>query len=277
MGTGVDQLYHCSVQPGYLKILQMGDTYPRHKSRKTEYEVKPQYEELSKQLNMQHAINQCYECMKAIKESDSPSQLGGRHSNPIVTTPMIALDFSGTTQRSASHNMAPNQVIKSICQGSICMRVCQSISMHNAYKAYYMKARLESMGIDGRNVRMNSVGRGFEYEDKKYQVLNNSKCRSTLLYITLKSNSCCPRKYSVDVNSRYLTADTISSFFRLEPAATTSRYTLKGKHQNDIVPTNSNDVAALHQLTTDISQQPSATDIVKLLKTTTHQLIQTTS
>ncbi|KZV22942.1 hypothetical protein F511_13012 [Dorcoceras hygrometricum] len=64
---GVDQLYHCSVQPGYLKILQMGDTDPRHKIRKTEYEVKPQYEELSKQLNMQHAINQCYECMKAIK------------------------------------------------------------------------------------------------------------------------------------------------------------------------------------------------------------------
>ncbi|KZV29307.1 WD repeat-containing protein 44-like [Dorcoceras hygrometricum] len=41
--------------------------------------------------------------------------------------------------------------------------------------------------------------------------------------------------------------------FIFESSATTSRYTLKGKHQNDIVPTNSNDVAALHQLTTDIS------------------------
>ncbi|KZV35766.1 hypothetical protein F511_33264 [Dorcoceras hygrometricum] len=37
------------------------------------------------------------------------SHLGGRHSNPIVTTPMIALDFSGTTHQSASHNVAPNQ------------------------------------------------------------------------------------------------------------------------------------------------------------------------
>ncbi|KZV18221.1 hypothetical protein F511_22277 [Dorcoceras hygrometricum] len=66
---------------------------------------------------MQHAINQCYECMRAIKESDSetrsvnPSQLGGRHSNPVVTTPMIALDFSGTTTQSASHNVALNQVV----------------------------------------------------------------------------------------------------------------------------------------------------------------------
>ncbi|KZV50047.1 hypothetical protein F511_34063 [Dorcoceras hygrometricum] len=44
-------------------------------------------------------------------EPVSPSQLGGRHSNPIVTTPMIVLDFSGTTHQSASHNVAFNQVI----------------------------------------------------------------------------------------------------------------------------------------------------------------------
>ncbi|KZV28395.1 GTP-binding protein (ISS) [Dorcoceras hygrometricum] len=36
-------------------------------------------------------------------------ELGGRHSNPVVTTPTIALDFSDTTQQSASHNVAPNQ------------------------------------------------------------------------------------------------------------------------------------------------------------------------
>ncbi|KZV41660.1 hypothetical protein F511_21521 [Dorcoceras hygrometricum] len=34
----------------------------------------------------------------------------GRHSNPVVTTPMIALDFSGMTQQSTSHNVAPNQI-----------------------------------------------------------------------------------------------------------------------------------------------------------------------
>ncbi|KZV24652.1 hypothetical protein F511_37001 [Dorcoceras hygrometricum] len=52
----------------------MGDTDPRHKSRKTEYEVKPQYEELFKQLTCN---------MLRWKSSGpvSPSQLGGRHSN----------------------------------------------------------------------------------------------------------------------------------------------------------------------------------------------------
>ncbi|KZV40818.1 Pentatricopeptide repeat (PPR-like) superfamily protein isoform 1 [Dorcoceras hygrometricum] len=49
------------------------------------------------------------ESLKDLKEKESPSQLGGRHSNPVVTTPTIALDFSGTTQQSASHNVAPNQ------------------------------------------------------------------------------------------------------------------------------------------------------------------------
>ncbi|KZT75912.1 hypothetical protein F511_47063 [Dorcoceras hygrometricum] len=41
----------------------------------------------------------------------SPSHLCGRHSNPTVTTPMIALDFSDTTHLSASHNVALNQVV----------------------------------------------------------------------------------------------------------------------------------------------------------------------
>ncbi|KZV21205.1 Galactose mutarotase-like superfamily protein isoform 1 [Dorcoceras hygrometricum] len=110
--------------------------------QENKYEVKPQYEELSKQINMQHAINQCYECMRLSKEISqlgqcinrqiissclyttvyqpgnhrsvitgpvSPSQLGGRHSYPVVTAPTIALDFSGMIHQSASHNVAPNQ------------------------------------------------------------------------------------------------------------------------------------------------------------------------
>ncbi|KZV26534.1 hypothetical protein F511_35980 [Dorcoceras hygrometricum] len=39
----------------------------------------------------------------------SPSQLGVRHSYPVVTASTIALNFSGTTQQSASHNVAPKQ------------------------------------------------------------------------------------------------------------------------------------------------------------------------
>ncbi|KZV52017.1 hypothetical protein F511_10237 [Dorcoceras hygrometricum] len=61
-----------SGQLDYLVLLQMGNADPNNKSKKrNKYEVKPQYEELSKQINMQHAINQCYECMRAIKKSDS--------------------------------------------------------------------------------------------------------------------------------------------------------------------------------------------------------------
>ncbi|KZV55777.1 hypothetical protein F511_17348 [Dorcoceras hygrometricum] len=81
---GIDQLNFHSAQLGYLKLLQMGTQTQQDKAG-NKYEVKPQYEELSKQL-------------------------GGRHSNPVVTTPTIALDFSDTAQQSASHNVAPNQV-----------------------------------------------------------------------------------------------------------------------------------------------------------------------
>ncbi|KZV26971.1 hypothetical protein F511_39788 [Dorcoceras hygrometricum] len=57
-----------------------------------------------------HSIQLGY--LKILKmEPVSQSQLGGRHSNPVVTTPMIALDFSGTTHLSASHNVALNLVI----------------------------------------------------------------------------------------------------------------------------------------------------------------------
>ncbi|KZV13502.1 mediator-associated protein 1-like [Dorcoceras hygrometricum] len=46
----------------------MGNTDPNKTKAGNKYEVKPQYEELSKQINMQHAINQCYECMRLSKE-----------------------------------------------------------------------------------------------------------------------------------------------------------------------------------------------------------------
>ncbi|KZV18388.1 hypothetical protein F511_21528 [Dorcoceras hygrometricum] len=77
---GIDQLNFHSAQLGYLKLLQMGNADPYKTKAGNKYEVKPH-----------------------------PSQLGGRHSNPVVTTPKIALDFSGMTQQSASHNVAPNQ------------------------------------------------------------------------------------------------------------------------------------------------------------------------
>ncbi|KZV19345.1 hypothetical protein F511_23119 [Dorcoceras hygrometricum] len=83
--AGIDQPNFHSAQLGYLKLLQMGTQTQQDKAG-NKYEVKPQYEELSKQL-------------------------GGRHSHLVVTAPTIALDFSDTTQQSASHNVAPNQIL----------------------------------------------------------------------------------------------------------------------------------------------------------------------
>ncbi|KZV49568.1 hypothetical protein F511_23745 [Dorcoceras hygrometricum] len=65
---GIDQLNLHSVQLGYLKILQMGNTDPNNTKQENKYEVKPQYEELSKQLIMQHAIINAMKCMRAIKD-----------------------------------------------------------------------------------------------------------------------------------------------------------------------------------------------------------------
>ncbi|KZV58326.1 hypothetical protein F511_34591 [Dorcoceras hygrometricum] len=85
--AGIDQLNFHSVQLDYLELLQMGNTDPNKTKAGNKYEVKPQYEELSKQL-------------------------GGRLSNPVVTTPTIALDLSGATHQSASPNVAPNQLLR---------------------------------------------------------------------------------------------------------------------------------------------------------------------
>ncbi|KZV41869.1 hypothetical protein F511_16813 [Dorcoceras hygrometricum] len=65
---GIDQLNLQSVQLGYLKILQMGNTDPNNTKQENKDEVKPQYKELSKQLIMQHAIIDVMKCMRAIKD-----------------------------------------------------------------------------------------------------------------------------------------------------------------------------------------------------------------
>ncbi|KZV24171.1 hypothetical protein F511_24327 [Dorcoceras hygrometricum] len=54
--AGIDQLNFHSAQLDYLKLLQMGNADPNKTKAGNKYEVKPQYEELSKQINKQHAI-----------------------------------------------------------------------------------------------------------------------------------------------------------------------------------------------------------------------------
>ncbi|KZV32541.1 hypothetical protein F511_33014 [Dorcoceras hygrometricum] len=120
--------------------------------KENKYEVKPQYEELIKTANHATCYNQCYEMHEGYQRSDSyisvstgksnlsslytmhSKSVGGNHwsvifrvrqtitsrwssdtKNQSITTPMIALDFSGTKNQSAGHNVAlkQNHIIKS--------------------------------------------------------------------------------------------------------------------------------------------------------------------
>ncbi|KZV42588.1 mitochondrial propionyl-CoA carboxylase, beta subunit, precursor [Dorcoceras hygrometricum] len=83
---GIDQLGFQSVQPGYLLTLKMGNTDPTTQKQE-----------------------------KNTMSSLSPSAITARWSsdttNQSVTTPMIALDLSGTTHLSAGHNVALSQLL----------------------------------------------------------------------------------------------------------------------------------------------------------------------
>ncbi|KZV20364.1 scopoletin glucosyltransferase [Dorcoceras hygrometricum] len=95
--VGIDQLNFHLVQLGYLKFLQMGNTDPNKTKVGNKYEVKPHYEELSKQINMQHAINQCYECMSLSKEI---SQLDRCNNRQIITCRLYTTVYQPGNHRS---------------------------------------------------------------------------------------------------------------------------------------------------------------------------------
>ncbi|KZV17248.1 hypothetical protein F511_24040 [Dorcoceras hygrometricum] len=89
-----DQCYECmrlSRKIGQLgqciELLQMGNTDPNKAKAGNKYEVKPQYEELSKQINMQHAKDQCYECMRLSRKIGQLGQCINRQSNQVASIP----------------------------------------------------------------------------------------------------------------------------------------------------------------------------------------------
>ncbi|KZV42375.1 hypothetical protein F511_40604 [Dorcoceras hygrometricum] len=124
MEMGIDQLNLRSVQLGYLKILQMGNADPNNTKagRQTlgqaslDQQVDWQsyrsslYTTHSKSAGGNHrsVIFRTHQPITARWSSDTTSQ--------SVTTPMIALDFSGTTAQSASHNVALKSGHQSIYQ-----------------------------------------------------------------------------------------------------------------------------------------------------------------
>ncbi|KZV23712.1 hypothetical protein F511_07189 [Dorcoceras hygrometricum] len=97
---GIDQLGFQSVKLGYLKILQMGKAPGK-----------------SSVCDLQ---------------ARQPSQLGGSDTtNLLITTPMIALDLSGTTHLSADHNVALSQVLNRSKAHYVCMNAMKLKSDFN--------------------------------------------------------------------------------------------------------------------------------------------------
>ncbi|KZV32107.1 ATP-dependent Clp protease ATP-binding subunit ClpB [Dorcoceras hygrometricum] len=77
-----------------------------------------------------------------------------RHSNPVVTTPTIALDFSDTTQQSASHNVAPNQ--HSHLPAGILATMRRVVNYHSSWERQQQVALFDASGNPG-----STAGRGF--------------------------------------------------------------------------------------------------------------------
>ncbi|KZV31282.1 hypothetical protein F511_41657 [Dorcoceras hygrometricum] len=123
MGMGIDQLNLHSVQLGYLKILKVGNADPTN--TKAGKQIRGQAS-LDQRINWQiKSLKPLYHAQQVSRWKSSVRDIQGpsthhssvvfRHNNQSITTPMIALDFSGTTNQSASHNVAlkQNHIIKS--------------------------------------------------------------------------------------------------------------------------------------------------------------------
>ncbi|KZV16852.1 eukaryotic translation initiation factor 4G-like [Dorcoceras hygrometricum] len=181
----MDQLALHSVQLDYLKILQMGNTDPNNtKAGKKKYEVKPQYEELSKQLIMQHAIINAMKCMRAIKGRIArPVNQLANHLNRASIPRMVyqpgkssVRDLQSPSAHHSSVVFRHNQSVghhsddsvglfrhdtsvgqsqrgsksghQSICQsGSRCMHVCQFNIQCTMHTIQYVKTECKTQSI----------------------------------------------------------------------------------------------------------------------------------
>ncbi|KZV29169.1 dr1-associated corepressor [Dorcoceras hygrometricum] len=119
----------------------------------------------------------------------APSQLGGRHSNPVVTTPTIALDLVDTTQQSASHNVAPNQK-----KPAVANKEESVVALHKIFR----RRNKPAVGRHGSAVAqtrcINQLQRKEEFEEavalrKSYQLLIPSKHEDVKLCVCSLSHT----------------------------------------------------------------------------------------
>ncbi|KZV50550.1 hypothetical protein F511_14209 [Dorcoceras hygrometricum] len=239
--TGIDQVALHSVQLGYLKILQMGNTDPNNiKAGK----------EIRGQASVRRAI-------KTANHPVSPSQLGGRHSNPIVTTPMIALDFSGTTHQSASHNVAFNQNIKlnqynklihviHIIKSADFITSITAMSTLKAVKSAqfvpsslkYLNRFLTSINNKGKAQNQEELlPRSSKLTDEQPDQISQESSNEQQLCASSSSRSTASNKKPAVALNKNQQQPTDIAFAK--------------EHQNDVASTNQNDAVALQHLTTD--------------------------
>ncbi|KZV33819.1 hypothetical protein F511_28727 [Dorcoceras hygrometricum] len=103
----------------------MGNTDPNNTKQENKYEVKPQYEELSKQLIMQHAIINAMKCMRVIKDRIARPvyQLANHLSQPLYPHGVSIGEIIDTTHVGQSQRGFQSGH-QSICQsGSRCMHI----------------------------------------------------------------------------------------------------------------------------------------------------------
>ncbi|KZV41488.1 tetrahydrocannabinolic acid synthase-like [Dorcoceras hygrometricum] len=85
----------------------MGNADPHKTKVGNKYEVKPQYEEQTKQINMQHAINQCNECMMA---SNEISQLGQCINRQNISGRLYTTANQPHVKHTASNQISPGSI-----------------------------------------------------------------------------------------------------------------------------------------------------------------------
>ncbi|KZV44411.1 hypothetical protein F511_37779 [Dorcoceras hygrometricum] len=185
---------------------------------------------------------------------------------------MIALDFSGKTHQSASHNVAFNQVInqsvnqaQDISPGTANLK--PSLTGHDNSAAKQLKHNFKTEENTYPKAYTNRGTLGQDFTESVERTGSSRFLKSTVSVPKLVSigretqeefsatnfiqNNGGKRRQSTEKSHDVSIVGTLRLVFTsstTKPAATTSRNIIPKQYQNDIVATNQNDVAALHQL-----------------------------
>ncbi|KZV22047.1 putative receptor-like protein kinase [Dorcoceras hygrometricum] len=175
------------------------------------YEVKPQYEELSKQLIMQHAIINAMKCMRAIKD---------RIARPVYQLAIISISlYTRTVYQS----------------GKSSVRDIQSPSAHHSSVVLQVYVGINNKG-KAQN-REELLPRSSKLTDEQPDQISQESSNEQQLCASSSSRSTASNKKPAFAHNRNLQQPSGVAFAK--------------EYQNDTASTNQNDAASLKQLATD--------------------------